>query len=908
VAQVPYEGGAPTVSPEVRAPDDYQHIQVNPEQFGAAVGQGLEKFGAGATKAGQYFGEVAADDQFNKYQNDIDTLLHGDPNKKGPDGQPLPGFLSLKGQAATQAWPGVREQLEAKRKQYRETLGTPEQQFQFDRQSQRYYSYAIGQVGTHADREYNAWYTDVEKASGANALRGISNAVVSDNLSEQQKGEAIAHNESDLINSRLKTAQRIGAQPGDAVWNATIEDARRDALKARLEAISVNRPADALRILEKNKQVAGSSYETLANQFRTRALHQTASDGVERAAQKANAQPASILPASGDARQMDMGTVTNIAATVSSGETGNRNITTAGLAQISPDAGGTKSYGILGLNSGVRSGSAARFIGEYGRQFGLTAPIGTPQFDAQWRAAASNNTEAFKNAQLNYFRDHDLASVTNDLKVRGIPSEVVGDPRVLTYFADRHVQMDTIGLDNVGQAWATAGGDVPRFLRNMNAIDARPENLQTHFRTAIASGVYGERGNATRLERRLNGALQGDMINFKADVYRNIQSDPDIPQEGKQIAFMLANQRLTAAQVASEQDAKAKKDAVEQAAGGYTTEMWDMAHGKNPNFTDLTDRINHDPNLDFRVKDALLDRATKLAGGDETISFGPGYLSARDALFSAPDAPNHISGFSSLINDPTITTRGLNDLKQRWELGKKSFDRQSTEQRANSYLKAAYKKLSFEGEGDNPWIKTRDPKGEKIFLEQFQPDFIKQLSRLMTDSAESGKTKELDEFLSKENVDKMVRNYRDPRQMALDRMAALGEGTATQEPAGTPLPQAPEGVDAKAWQSVIAKPPAMSTGLVPTHHQYGIAIETLLQNPTPKSEAQFDKWFGAEGARAKDVLGKLKPKPAEQGAPQDVYQPPAPPAAPSQYEQTRRFFTPTSEQMELAREGREAIR
>lgn len=192
-------------------------------------------------------------------------------------------------------------------------------------------------------------------------------------------------------------------------------------------------------------------------------------------------------------------------AVIAQAETGDPTLGPRALGNISPDKGGSRSYGFMGLNSG--SGSAAAFQRQYGAQFGLTAEPGTPQFDAQWKAAAANKTDAFRSAQLQYFSSNVQPNVGASLVRRGIPAQTVADPRVQTYFADRAVQMDTLGLDGAKEAWANARGDVPAFLRNMNAIDARPENLASNFRSTLATGVYSERGHATRLATRLNGAL-----------------------------------------------------------------------------------------------------------------------------------------------------------------------------------------------------------------------------------------------------------------------------------------------------------------------------------------------------------------------------------------------------------------
>jgi hypothetical protein len=193
------------------------------------------------------------------------------------------------------------------------------------------------------------------------------------------------------------------------------------------------------------------------------------------------------------------------AGVVSQAETGDPSLGPKAIGNISRDAGGTKSYGFTGLNSG--SGSAAAFAATHGREFGLTAPVGSPTFDAQWKAAATGQTEGFRAAQVQWFQDHDVASVSRDLQANGIPAAAAEDPRVATYFADRHVQMGNLGIAKAGYAWDQSKGDVPTFLRKMNEIDGRPENLYTNFRTAIATGVYGPAGHATRLRTRLNGAL-----------------------------------------------------------------------------------------------------------------------------------------------------------------------------------------------------------------------------------------------------------------------------------------------------------------------------------------------------------------------------------------------------------------
>lgn len=292
MARVPYSG-VPETAPLPTPTDDYQHVQATPAQSGALIGQGLEQLGAGATHAARFFGDVAADNASNVYQERVDKILHGDPNKMvlGPDGQQHPdtGYLGLRGRQALDARPGVAKQFDDLMKETREGLQTPEQELKFDNFSRRYRSIAIDKVGSHADRESIVWYNAVNKDSATLAMTGIAR--------NADNPEAVANYTRDLVDARIQQAQIAGAREGDPVWNEAYSGARRDALSAELEARAVSDPAGALRKLERNKEIAGLRYDDLANKFRVRANHQEGIGLGEQAYAKAQADaPAPIVP------------------------------------------------------------------------------------------------------------------------------------------------------------------------------------------------------------------------------------------------------------------------------------------------------------------------------------------------------------------------------------------------------------------------------------------------------------------------------------------------------------------------------------------------------------------------------------------------------------------------------------
>lgn len=275
MAQVDETAGVPTVAPEATPPvDRYQHIQTSPDQFGAQIGEAAQKLGAGASTAGKFFGQVAADDTSNQYQEYATKLLHGDPSKQtpGPDGtiQPDTGYMGLRGEAALRARPDVEKQLDDKLKELRGNLSSPEQQLEFDNFSRRYRAGVAEKVGTHADQQASTWYQGVNTATSKLALDHIANNP--DNPAE------VAAGFSDLAHSYVKNAQLAGASEGSPQIAEAVASAKRDALQAQLNAIAVKDPSRALAILDKNKDIAGVQYDNLAAQYCGRAKQQQGYD------------------------------------------------------------------------------------------------------------------------------------------------------------------------------------------------------------------------------------------------------------------------------------------------------------------------------------------------------------------------------------------------------------------------------------------------------------------------------------------------------------------------------------------------------------------------------------------------------------------------------------------------------
>lgn len=281
MAQVPYADGVASTSPETQVPNDYQRVDTSPAMFGGSIAQGEQQLGAGASKMAQFYGQVAADDATNNYQESQNKILHGDPNgvqkdadgnpMMGPDGKPLPdgGFFALKGEQQMRARAGVEKQLDDLVTQQRQGLSTPDSQLLFDQYSRRIRSYATQQIGDSASKQVDVWADNVAQKQGEVALNSLAS-----NFSDPVAVGTLTH---DVIDSFVKRAQinRGGGYDEngnpDDVLKGAIAQGRQAALKTQLQAMGVQDPVGALKLADQHKDALGTEYAPVADALTPRA-------------------------------------------------------------------------------------------------------------------------------------------------------------------------------------------------------------------------------------------------------------------------------------------------------------------------------------------------------------------------------------------------------------------------------------------------------------------------------------------------------------------------------------------------------------------------------------------------------------------------------------------------------------
>lgn len=854
----------PSVNPIGAPPNDYLRVQANPGAFAAkgqaiqGLGGAFEKVGQAATDIAEFHDRINVDDQVNHWISQRDVILNGDPTKQitGPDGQPQPdrGYMGLQGRSASDARAGTLQALEDARIAGRNNLKSPMAQLAYDQQTRRMYSVADNAISEHARQQWTNWAGGVNNTGAAHELNAFVNS-----LDNPEEATGHIHN---YINFRVQEAQtKFGDDP--QIKQQAEERAKQELLAAQVDAVAVKDPKRADQILDSNKNTAGALYDNMKAKLRSRMNQQVGDE----AAQKALTS----------ARGGNFSAPVNDAIRGAAARYGINPATLTRTAQI--ESGGNPSA-VTGSYKGLFQLSESEFR-KYGPPGGdINNPNDNAMAAAGKMRAEGQEFAALNGRQPNAFDQY----MIHQQGVAGYSAHLA-NPNAPAW----QNMLSTGEGRQKGEAWAKAAiwGNIPdqykagfgsvnnvtsRDFINMWAAKfgqggapAMPAGQPTltggtvpaQFQFPPEESLFGGQGR---------GAIQAGAFPvpntasvIKPTAMQNLIDDPSLKDnpEAFDQAYRKVATALQAQEIAENQNTKLKKQAAEDAADEHLKTMTAMMHTPNPDYVALTGKINADPRLDYETRKGLLDRVRHMSGEEQALAFGPGYLAARQALFSPSDAPGHINDFSQLVNDPTITTAGLADLRQRLSLVKGDVDRQALERRVNSFLIGAKKDLSFEE--DNGFIKIRDPKGEQIYNYQFVPDFVKRASDLVQDAEKTGDRKKLDDFLSVENVQKLVRSYRSKKDMDADKLVATGQSVGVTEDPNAPLPPAPEGIEDKNWKAVVANPPMLTTGQAATHAQWAQALTLLNSNPSPQMMANFDRYFAPAGLTAIETLRKINP-------------------------------------------------
>lgn len=334
-----------------------------------------------------------------------------------------------------------------------------------------------------------------------------------------------------------------------------------------------------------------------------------------------------------------------------------------------------------------------------------------------------------------------------------------------------------------------------------------------------------------------------------AAIEKLVQSD--MSPRAKSAAIRTVNELATADQLKWAAEEKAQKDLANAGMDEYVKAM---APGQivPPN---IVQKITQDPrfNQTPHIRQQLLEIAKHQSGNDvqeATSAYGPGFWDLYKRAAAPPNDPNRLTDPTELLRHAgpggDVTLQGMDRLQRVIAESQKSVDTHSVEQTKASLMTYAKSKLSFEQ--DVGPIKIRDPKGEQIFNSQFVPKFLAAYDQWISKAG-----KDPWEFLTRENIDKMMTGMRDPKQMRQDQLTAQGE-TIGAAP-GAPLHPPPQGANPDSWKTIVGQPPTYKDGRpVPV---WAKDVTYLREHPTPDNVKKFDQVYGASGYSAQEIVDSL---------------------------------------------------
>jgi hypothetical protein len=270
MAQVPSTSGVSDVTPATSVPQDYIRVQPNADAFGGAqakaqeaIGVGEQKLGAGAVKAGQFFGEVAASDANNNFMDSAQKILDS--------------YTQTKGRDALDARQKAEDDLKNLFDKTSSQMATPEQQQYFNEYSRRYRSIIAGRIGEHASQQADVWYNEVENSGIDQGQKLIANA---DPKSATYQDTVNAGTAMSLQYTLRQVQRQLGTLPPDQDANTVLNDrlskVRALSVKTQVEALMPTNPALAQQILENNRATAGPYYEQLSSALKEKVNKQDA--------------------------------------------------------------------------------------------------------------------------------------------------------------------------------------------------------------------------------------------------------------------------------------------------------------------------------------------------------------------------------------------------------------------------------------------------------------------------------------------------------------------------------------------------------------------------------------------------------------------------------------------------------
>jgi hypothetical protein len=616
--QVPYNIQDPNagVAPQSGIPDDYLHVSVNPDQFGAQIGQAQEKLGGAMESAATTVNDIivqrkqkeneavvnAAQDQWMMQNN---NLLHAAP-QVDDQGNTVPGtggFYAQQGDAARNAQAPTLQAMQANRQAAMDALENPHQKLMFDQLTRRQFDWNIEAMSRHADQQGNA--ADDAKTNGLVATTSQS-AILAGLSGDIGKDSTFAEHLADGENVERSWARRRGL--GDDVGESKAQTFTGGTVLAMAKHLSANGQIDTANSLldtYKDRMDKGSvvAVETLlksANEDRTA---DTWAHGVVYGSPAAP-KPGSTPPATGAPGDDTSNNLGNIRANATSYK---------GFTTPEDGAAATASL----LRNSYRSQGNIAAIGE------------------KWAPRSENDTDAW---------------------IKNVSTAAGMDPKA------------PINFDDPAQLAKVVSGIATAEQSATNRAKFTPDVITSGVNAAISGQAPASVSGANSSDPK---AAKAGILFDKSLVLAKAQADFPDNLDLQRRAVAAATREYAAQQTAAASEILAQKSAEEKMASGFHAEV---VKATLPGGSLAPDYFNRVANSGMSA--SAIDGAFNFAKenvkttADATAkTYGPGFTDAIDAIRKPVGDPGRISNSADLFayygqNPDKLTPSGVQEVSK----------------------------------------------------------------------------------------------------------------------------------------------------------------------------------------------------------------------------------------------------
>lgn len=838
---------------------EFENVNPSPADFGGLQAGATQKLGADLGQAGDAATNIAvqfqnrqnqivASDAFNKMQTQALNITAGDPTDKTK-----PGYFALQGKDAMDAYSGASQALESARQNISSGLANDAQRLAFEESSRRLQMFTLDSMRSHFIQQQSVYGRAVTQASQQTAMRAIGTQPAND--------QTFNDNLAQMRHNAYREELHNGNEGDPDILHAAVAKAEETAIVGRVQAMQAADPingASAALDWIKNGQIPDTPVpgkpqtfssvashlspnmsEQLNQHFRATADRSSVAEGIANVTGGTPPQTQARGAATNSAWQRlegaEGGTDANGGALVSPKGA-------SGVSQMLPQTAQetAQKHGIAFDPKLIQPGqdydnSYSRMLGRlhFGdlmQQYGGNVTLATAAYNAgsgrvdQW---IQQNGDPRKGtiSEADWTAQIPIDETRNYVQRIALPSSSanVAPPSTGGQQAPQPAGGSGVapGFDASGQplpvGWTDQSQPAASRPTSPPQTDNAPSLTPTPGTTTHSPASYG---------------IEAGMVeNAWKEAQQRFPNRPDLQKELVNGVYEHIQQMNVLQAKFEAEQAKAQKEAEEGAGQSVMKQLL-----TDPTKFDMS-TISSNPALDWRQKETLYEVARKHlaeSGQPDTSGYGSGYAAAFHNIVSPDNESDRITSTLQLMKRADqggdLTLQGADVLSGVLSRVAKSPDERAIATTESSFLAYAKRKLSFED--DTGPVKIRDPKGEDIFNAQFIPMF----ERGLADARQTGKPQDVQNYLSRDNIDKMLGGLRSQTDMAKDRLNALGISDQPVEAPGTPIPPPPVITPARPEEPSPEDNLARNQAyLAPGSHTYNTQLSSA-------DEGRFRQW------------------------------------------------------------------